>query len=259
MPIDTRRCDAADGQLNGPMDTIGTVSELWRYPVQSLQGESHNALAFTAAGAVGDRGYSIVDDSNVGGTAARPPWKSLIGWRARYVREPKAGEDLPKVEITFDDGTRMVSDDARVEGAISERLGRRGRLAMTVSPEVKRPYVASPCHLLTSATLKALTALYPGGRFVSPRFRPNVTLDCGDTVGFIETGWLGGSLTVGDVAMRATEHCLRCALTTRPQGDLPKDPGILHTAQQHNETRVGIYTEIAAPGVLRIGDIAVLD
>jgi hypothetical protein len=36
------------------------------------------------------------------------------------------------------------------------------------------------------------------------------------------------------------------------------DPGILHTAQQHNENRVGIYTEIAAPGVLHIGVAAIL-
>jgi uncharacterized protein YcbX len=237
---------------------IGTVSELWRYPVQSLQGERHTALPFTAAGAIGDRGYCIVDDTNEGGTAARPPWKNLIGWRARYLAEPEAGANLPKVEITFDDGTQMISDDARLGGAISERLGRRGRLAVTTAPDVKRPYVASPCHLLTSATLKALSAIYPSGQFVSQRFRPNVTLDCGDTVGFIETAWIGRSLAVGKVGMRASEHCLRCALTTRPQGDLPKDPGILHTAQQHNETRVGIYTEIAAPGVLRLGDAAIL-
>ena len=62
---------------------IGTVSELWRYPVQSLQGDSLPALEFTTQGVVGDRGYSVVDDTNEGGTAARPPWKNLIGWRAR--------------------------------------------------------------------------------------------------------------------------------------------------------------------------------
>jgi hypothetical protein len=234
------------------------VSELWRYPVQSLQGEELPSLNFVSAGVVGDRGYCIVDDTGEGGTAARPRWKTLIGWRARYLAEPKAGADLPKVEIAFDDGVQMVSDDARLDTAISERLGRRGRLAVTQAPDVKRPYVASPCHLLTTATLKALSAAYPGGRFVAQRFRPNVTLDCGEAVGFLETGWIGRSLSVGGIAMKGTEHCLRCALTTRPQGGLPKDPGILHTAQQHNENRVGIYTEIAAAGVVRVGDAAIL-
>jgi uncharacterized protein YcbX len=240
------------------MSGIGKVSELWRYPVQSLQGERLAALDFTAEGAVGDRGYCIVDDTGEGGTAARPQWKKLIGWRARYLSEARAGGALPKVEIVFDDGTAMVSDDARLGDAISERLGRRARLAVTLAPDVKRPYQASPCHLLTTATLKALGAAYPSGRFVAQRFRPNVVLDCGDAVGYLETGWIERSLSVGSVGMRVKEHCLRCALTTRPQADLPMDPGILHTAQQRNENRVGVYAEISSAGVVRIAEGVVL-
>ncbi|HET6619619.1 MAG TPA: MOSC N-terminal beta barrel domain-containing protein [Dongiaceae bacterium] len=237
---------------------IGKVSELWRYPVQSLQGERLAALEFTNEGAVGDRGYCIVDDTGEGGTAARPPWKKLIGWRARYVAEPHAGAALPKVEVVFDDGTEMISDDARLDDAISERLGRRARLAVAAAPDVKRPYVASPCHLLTSATLKALSAAYPSGRFVPQRFRPNLVLDCGDRVGFIETGWMQQPLGIGAVGMKVIDHCLRCALTTRPQADLPMDAGILHTAQQRNENRVGVYAEISTAGTVRAGDPALL-
>jgi uncharacterized protein YcbX len=118
--------------------------------------------------------------------------------------------------------------------------------------------VASPCHLLTSATLKALAAAYPSGRFVAQRFRPNVVLDCGDAVGYLETGWMQQSLGIGAVGMKVIDHCLRCALTTRPQADLPKDAGILHTAQQRNENRVGVYAEISAAGTVRAGDPALL-
>lgn len=237
---------------------IGRVSELWRYPVQSLQGEALSELDFTTAGAVGDRGYCIVDETNEGGTAARPKWKKLIGWRARYLAEPKAGEALPKVEIGFNDGVRMISDDPRLDDAISERLGRRARLARTLDSDIKRPYVASPCHLLTSATLKALSQAYPQGRFEPVRFRPNVVLDCGDRVGFIEHDWMQRSLAIGPVAMKVVEHCLRCALTTRPQGDLPMDPGILHAAEQRNENRVGVYAEVIETGQVRTGDPTVL-
>ena len=60
------------------------------------------------------------------------------------------------------------------------------------------------------------------------------------------------------VGMKATEHCLRCALTTRPQAGLPMDAGILHTAQQRNENRVGIYADISNAGTVRIGDGAAL-
>lgn len=237
---------------------IGRVSELWRYPVQSLQGEILSELDFTANGVVADRGYCVVDETKEGGTAARPKWKKLIAWRARYLAAPRPGADLPKAEITFDDGVQMISDDPRLDDAISERLGRPARLAQTLAPDVIRPYKASPCHLLTSATLKALGQAYPQGRFVSARFRPNVVLDCGDRVGFVEHDWMQRSLTIGSVAMTVTEHCLRCALTTRPQGDLPMDPGILHTAQQRNENRVGVYTDVGNPGRIQLGDRASL-
>jgi hypothetical protein len=236
---------------------VGTVSELWRYPVQSLRGESLTSLDFTDRGALGDRGYCVAEaETGAAGTAARPPWKLLVTWSARYVAEPKAGADLPPVEVSFPDGVRIMSDDAGIHAAMSERIGRPVRLAKSHGPDVTMPYQASHCHLLTSATLKALSAAYPQGRFVPARFRPNLVLDCGDTSGFIENGWLGTDLGVGGVTLDINEHCERCALTTRPQGDLPMDPGILHTAQQFNRNHVGVYGAVRRAGRVELGDAA---
>jgi hypothetical protein len=43
-------------------------------------------------------------------------------------------------------------------------------------------------------------------------------------------------------------------MTTLPQGDLPKDAGILRTAAQHNQANVVVYAEVIACGTTRRGD-----
>jgi MOSC domain-containing protein YiiM len=47
-------------------------------------------------------------------------------------------------------------------------------------------------------------------------------------------------------------------MTTLPQGDLPKDSGILRTAAQHNEVNVGVYADVIAGGTVRRGDVVTL-
>lgn len=43
-------------------------------------------------------------------------------------------------------------------------------------------------------------------------------------------------------------------MTTLPQGDLPMDPVILHTASMHNQTRAGVYAAVLRAGQVRVGD-----
>jgi MOSC domain-containing protein YiiM len=43
-------------------------------------------------------------------------------------------------------------------------------------------------------------------------------------------------------------------MTTLAQGDLPKEPGILRTAAQHNQANVGVYADIIQGGTIRRGD-----
>src|SRR5438128_1078843 len=111
-------------------------------------------------------------------------------------------------------------------------------------------------HLLTTATIERLRALYPEGRFEVRRFRPNIVVATGpDQQGFVENDWIGHTLAIGDeVRLRITGPCPRCVMTTLPQGDLPKDAGILRVAAQHNHANVGVYAEVIAGGATQRGD-----
>jgi uncharacterized protein YcbX len=73
--------------------------------------------------------------------------------------------------------------------------------------------------------------------------------------GFVENAWIGQTLAIGDqVRLRITGPCPRCVMTTLPQGDLPKDTGILRTAAQHNGVNVGVYAEVLRGGAIHRGD-----
>ena len=60
------------------------------------------------------------------------------------------------------------------------------------------------------------------------------------------------------VRLAITEPCPRCVMITLPQGDLPKDSGILRTAAQHNAVNIGVYASVLSGGGIRRGDAITL-
>lgn len=111
-------------------------------------------------------------------------------------------------------------------------------------------------HVLTTATIDRLRELYPQGRFEVRRFRPNIVVQPGSAEkNFVENAWIGRTLAIGDgVRLNVTGLCPRCVMTTLPQSDLPRDPGILRTAAQHNQVNVGVYAAVLRGGAIRRGD-----
>ncbi len=119
-----------------------------------------------------------------------------------------------------------------------------------------------PVSVLTTSTLARLQALRPESRFDERRFRMNVVVDTAED-GFVENGWTGRSLQIGDtVRLTVFLPDPRCVMTARAQGDLPEDTEILRTLVRHNRLDVagglypcaGVYAVVEAAGVIRAGD-----
>jgi len=234
---------------------IGHVAALWRYPVQSLRGERLEALDVTEAGPVGDRGYGIFDPergSIVSAANGKRKWRPLVTWSARYRGEPAVGKDLPPVEITFEDGIRIGSDSSELDATLAGRLGWDARFVERAKSVPA--YEHAPIHALTTATLEACARHYPAGRFSPERFRPNLFIETDGLEGFAESQWLGRRMTVNGVNLSIDEDCVRCVMTTLPQGDLPKDPGILAAVTEANKQHAGVYCGVEGTGTIRIGD-----
>lgn len=266
------------------MTTAGAetcVATLWRYPVKSMQGEELNAADITATGLLGDRRFAVVDPATGKVAGAKNPrkWPGFFHFRAAYTAPPRVGSALPAVRVTMPDGTTATTDEdgeAGLPKLLSEALGREVTLSAATAglPAAAEEYViatdevaafdlppgtffdAASVHLVTTATLDRLRSLYPEGRFEPRRFRPNIIVGTGsDATGFVENDWVGHEIAIGEhVRLRVTMATGRCVMTTLPQGDLPKDSGILRAAAQHNNAQVGVYAEVVSGGPVRRGD-----
>lgn len=262
---------------------VGTVVSLWRYPVKSMMGEELNAADVTERGLLGDRVYALQDVATGKVASAKNPrkWGKLFDFRATFIEPPRSGEKMGAVRITLPDGTIVTSDQDGINQILSSVLGREAVLATTAprAPSLEEYWPdidglahretvtdesmpsstffdLAVIHLLTTATIDRLRQLYPQGRFEPRRFRPNIMMDpvTGEK-GFVEDAWIGRTLAIGErVRLSLTGPCPRCVMTTLPQGDLPRDPGILSTAAQHNQVNVGVYASVLQGGTIRRGD-----
>jgi uncharacterized protein YcbX len=229
--------------------------------VQSVQGEELSSVTFGSTGIHGDRAFAIAD-LELGVVAhasrAKKQYRALITWRAAYVSQPHPGADLPPVELDLGDGTVLRSDNPGLDQIISDRLGMNAAFVRNDGSRIPKLYELSHCHLLTSGTVKRLKQHHESGDFAPARFRPNIFLDSNDHVGFLEQEWLGHKLVVGGAIFDINDVCKRCALTTRAQGGLPDDPGILQSTALLNKTIAGVYGAVLRQGVVAKGDMAKL-
>ncbi|MGC2275207.1 MAG: MOSC N-terminal beta barrel domain-containing protein, partial [Candidatus Binatus sp.] len=104
------------------MQVIGTVKEIWRYPVKSMAGERMKSAKMSARGIYGDRGWAIRDEK-AGEIRNARKLPMLLHCTAVYMREPNA-DDAPPAQITLPDGTTFRSDSTEANARLSELLGR---------------------------------------------------------------------------------------------------------------------------------------
>lgn len=267
-------------------ERIGTVAELWRYPVKSMQGEALDPATAGERGLAGDRGWAVVDaETGKVASAKRPKlWLTLLECAAEYVDEPGTDGAAATVRITVPDGRAVTTDDPDRDAILSEGLGRAVTMSSS-APEgatydlraqdadgldVPEPekltesgvglfappgtfFDTATMHVIPSSSMRTLAEAHPDGQWDRRRFRPNVVVDLDDPPEgeFAENGWVGRSLGLGDETQVAVLAPMpRCVMTTVPQGDLPRDPLILRTLAEQNRVELEGYGTYACVGVL---------
>jgi uncharacterized protein YcbX len=268
--------------------SVGKVVSIWRYPVKSMMGEELNSSYVTERGLMGDRVYAIIDQETGKVASAKNPvkWGKLFDFRAAFIDSLQTVENIPPVRITLPNGSQIFSDQGDIGRTLSRVLDREVSVMKAslekpsyeeywpdieglaqremVTDEAMPPktfFDVAVIHLLTTSTINRLRELYPEGRFEVRRFRPNIVVEsASEEKDFIDNSWVNKKLKIGEeIVLRVTAPCTRCVMITLPQGDLPKDFGILRTVAKYNQVHAGVYASVHRGGTIRRGDIVQLE
>ncbi len=108
------------------MIKVGTVKQIWRYPVKGMAGESLNDCHLGEMGLEGDRLWAIRDVARqeIQSCKFRP---QLLRCLAR-TRDPEKSETHDQVDIQLPDGQVVGSDDPQIHDLISELIGHTSTL-----------------------------------------------------------------------------------------------------------------------------------
>ncbi|HEY8613753.1 MAG TPA: MOSC domain-containing protein [Roseomonas sp.] len=229
---------------------LGRVVALWRYAVSSMAGEQLERARVDASGIVGDRTHGVFHAET--GAIAYP------GRDRRWSALPQAHSRLGRdggLEVSLDGASWFDPGEPRHAARLSTGVGFPAAIRAYSEDGPQPRYRRAPIHLLTTAALRSLQALLPGHAIDERRFRPNILVETLEGVeGIPEYGLRGRSFRLGQVTLRGTIPCARCAFTTLAQDGLPEDREIYRTLLHHFGRDFGLYCEVEEAGSLQHGD-----
>lgn len=272
-----------------PVQLVGHVKSIFRYPIKSMQGESLTSANVTQLGLEGDRSYALRLANGKIASAKRTT--ALLSYDAYFTDT----ENSNSIMIRLPSGESIAVDDPMVNQRLSEAvetdviLEKRhpnqrnfgeldantifGETPIQEALEGKKRQLPSDAteydlasgtyfdsahlHLLTTGTLKHLDRLLDGQSNTDVhRFRPNILIETTpDLEGFIEDDWVNAQLLVGDtVVIGEIWPTLRCVMTTLPQKNLPHDSRILRTIVKQHENHLGVFAGTETTGTIKLGD-----
>jgi uncharacterized protein YcbX len=121
---------------------VGTLTQIYRYPVKSMIGETLEATTLGDKGIPGDRAWAVRDELR-GGIQGGKKIAGLMNCSARYLESPGEG-NAPAPEITLPNGDVLSAADTDAAARIGAAVEREVTLWPIVSPERLEHYRRSP-------------------------------------------------------------------------------------------------------------------
>ena len=201
---------------------LGTVTAIRRFPVKSLAGEALEETPVEADGLPGDRASSLV--VRTGHARIGKTYRGKENDRLHTVSSGSKAVELARtrgVDVTLESGDRYFDD--------------------------------APVSLLIDRWMDGLSAAL-GYRVEPERFRTNFLVAATEGFALEEDDLTGRELALGNVRLRVRYPIERCVATTYAPDGSGNDARVLRYIAQHRSSWMGIYCDVTAAGIVRIGD-----
>lgn len=225
-----------------------------------MQGEQLDEVRLDDGGVEGDRRYGVLDRQS--GCILSAKWEPKL-------LEARALQTGPELVVKLPTGETVLGLGAASDAALSAWLERpvhlqeagpttQGTYQIHIDPtDDESPEFTwsgppgrfvdeAPVHLLTTASLQQWDAR---------RFRPNVVIEVDDDAAFVEDGWVGRRVRIGEVELEVIKRTSRCAMVSRAQpGGIRRDLDVIHTLRAEHNLDLGVHARVVVPGTVRRGD-----
>lgn len=220
------------------------IVSLRRYPVKAMAGEPLPSVAVDARGLVGDRALAVVDADGLFAAGKRGSrWRRMDGifGYAASLRDDAV--------VVSRGAASWVAGSAALDAELSTALGEPVRVVGEV-PGERTFFDSRPVSVVGTATLD-WCARELGVDADPRRLRVNVVVETSEP--FEEEGWIGSSVELGDVVLRAVKRNERCRVIDQAQDGVESPARFLKPLGESREACVAVYCEVERPGVLRVG------
>ncbi len=220
------------------------VVSLRRYPVKSMGGESLAVAHFTSRGISGDRIFAVRDTDDL--LASGRDSEHLV--RRDGVFGFDAHTEGRRVVIANASGRIGDAGTPPVDAALAATLGAEVRIAQEADiPHVDNGAVS----IIGTATLEWCAREF-GGEPDPKRLRVNIVVETSEP--FEEEEWIGSTLTIGGVQLKAVGRIERSRTIDLAKDGTEKPAPWLEALEQRRDGRLAVYCDVVARGAVAARD-----
>ncbi len=222
-----------------------------------MAGENLGEVHVYYAGLLGDRVYSLIDETN----ASRFPYltarqkEELLLFKPRFLKDLDFLSQHPdeydfSLEVTTPEGRTFKIDDPDFTRFLSERFGKPLHLKFSE----RGMSDSRPVSIFGLATVRKLAEEL--GFSLDPlRFRANFYVEWDSGEPFYEDDLVGQSLQVGQkLILKIVKKDLRCKIITLDPQTVQAAPEVLSLVAEKHQNNAGVYAVVEREGTASLHD-----